>query len=119
MWTASSPSSASSDEVDLPPPGRVALFFFRAAGEENIAKHSDERGSVVELIGEFVPQQTLRDDDHASDEQCQTRKDPQIVVAVHKSTPRFVKRRTTEHRTSTEIDHRRTQRRKAKNRFMN
>jgi hypothetical protein len=86
MWTASSPSSASSDEVDLPPPGRVALFFFRAAGEENIAKHSDERGSVVELIGEFVPQQTLRDDDHASDEQCQTRKDPQIVVAVHKST---------------------------------
>ena len=46
-------------ESPLPPPGRIALFFFCAAGEEQITENGDYRGSVVELVPPLTAEHAL------------------------------------------------------------
>ena len=62
----------------------VITFGGGARDQETFAPEGQE--NIPHLIRELIPQQTLCDHDHASDEQCQTRKDPQIAVAVHNAT---------------------------------
>ncbi len=57
----------SSEELDLPPPRRILLVFFSAAGEEQVPEHGDDRGSVVELVPPLSSDHALRDDAHGRD----------------------------------------------------
>src|ERR1700716_764856 len=72
-----------------PPPGRVALVFLVAAGEEQVSEHGDEAGSVIELVPPVVLKHALRDNAHRSDEQRQTRCNAQPMVAIHTNRPSF------------------------------
>jgi hypothetical protein len=70
----------------LPPPGRIALFFFRAAGEEQVTEDGNKAGSEVELVPKIIVQHALRDHAHRRDEQANGRCGTQPIFAKHKTT---------------------------------
>jgi hypothetical protein len=64
-----------------PPPGGVALFFFGAAGEEQIAEHGHEAGPVIKLVAQIAPDHALRNDGNGCDQQPQPRRDAQPIFS--------------------------------------
>src|SRR6267154_5193536 len=80
------PDSRPPHSKQLPPPGRVALFFFGTAGEEQVTEDGDEAGSEIELVSPVVLEHALRDHAHRRDKQSCGRCKTQPVFAKHETT---------------------------------
>src|SRR5882762_1250765 len=78
----------------LPPPRRIALFFFRATGEEQITKNGDYRGSIVELVPPLTPEHALPHDAYTRNQQTHSGSDTQPIFAKHTTTLVFIEYRT-------------------------